>query len=243
MKLFLLCWLTFSITGTLWAASATVAWDPSPSIDVTGYKLYVGTASKTYTKIFDVGSPLQFRTTNLVPTIPYFYAVTAYNSIGLESDFSQEISYIPPLPATTLELNPLGVLTAHLFKGGTFAIQQSQNLISWSLFQTVKPASDTYALTIHFGLNDKNFFRVKFLSAKALPIGGAQAAVIRQADHGIVPPAPPLPPMNLRVPFRVKLKMFFHYRPGHHIDERKGAEMLMAEGPHPFIVIDSNQSF
>jgi hypothetical protein len=74
-----------------------LAWDPSVSTNVAGYMIYFGAASRTYTNVTDVG--LQ---TNVLVACPYgfviYYAVTAYNTIGLESDYSSEVSYGHWLP-------------------------------------------------------------------------------------------------------------------------------------------------
>lgn len=72
----------------------TLAWDESPSPSVAGYRVYFGPASRTYTNTVDVG-----HTTNVTVSVPAgavsYYAATAYDTSGLESDFSAEISYQP----------------------------------------------------------------------------------------------------------------------------------------------------
>ena len=84
----------------LWAVAdrgqaATLAWDPSSG--ATGYKLYSGSSSKTYTNVTDVGNVTSNVVAGLVLGRTYFFAVTAYDSGG-ESDFSNEISYTPVTP-------------------------------------------------------------------------------------------------------------------------------------------------
>ncbi len=61
--------------------------------DLQGYKIHYGTESQTYTADISVDNPTV--TTYLVSTLPagkYFFAVTAYNSVGVESSPSDEVS-------------------------------------------------------------------------------------------------------------------------------------------------------
>ena len=76
----------------------SLAWDLSSDPTVSGYRLYSGGASRSYTNTLDVGN------TNLA-TVPvtlgstYFFPATAYATNGLESDYSVEVSYTVPTPA------------------------------------------------------------------------------------------------------------------------------------------------
>ena len=77
--------LTASVQGQ---TSLTLAWDPNPSPAIAGYRLYDGTASRTYTNVIDVGSVTTGTVSGLVSGVTYFFAVTDYDTNGLESDFS-----------------------------------------------------------------------------------------------------------------------------------------------------------
>jgi hypothetical protein len=82
------------------AGVVTLAWDPSGT-DVAGYRVYFGLNSRAdssiYANVIDVGAQTSVSVPNLVVGTTYFFAVTAYNSLGVESDFSEEIAYAPPL--------------------------------------------------------------------------------------------------------------------------------------------------
>lgn len=86
--------------------SVTVAWDPSPDLSVVGYKAYYGVASRTYTNLINVGTATRATIPGLVEGRTYYFAATAYSALGLESVFSDELSYTVPssnnLPAITL---------------------------------------------------------------------------------------------------------------------------------------------
>lgn len=73
------------------AADVSLAWDASTSPNIAGYRVYVGTASRTYTAPITIGNQTTYTVTALGPGTFYF-AVTAFNTAGNESDFSNEVS-------------------------------------------------------------------------------------------------------------------------------------------------------
>jgi hypothetical protein len=78
------------------AQTVTLAWDPNPAPDIAGYRLYRGTTSGVYTNETEVGNATTASVSNLVAQTTYFFAVTAYNTSGLESAPSNQISYTAP---------------------------------------------------------------------------------------------------------------------------------------------------
>ena len=90
--------------GAQTLAGVTLAWNPSVDPGIAGYYLYQGTASHNYTQQINEGNVTQATTTGLTPGLTYYFAVSAYDTIGLESVLSTEVSYTPPLfpPAITL---------------------------------------------------------------------------------------------------------------------------------------------
>jgi Putative Ig domain len=69
--------------------------DGSALTNLNGYKIYYGDASRTYSGTIRVSNPglTTYIVENLSPG-RYYFAVTAYNSTGEESDFSPEVSTI-----------------------------------------------------------------------------------------------------------------------------------------------------
>lgn len=76
-----------------------LAWDKSSSASVTGYKAYIGNAPRSYTNSINTGTNLTATFSNCISGRTYYFAATAYNDVGLESDFSNEVSYtVPTVP-------------------------------------------------------------------------------------------------------------------------------------------------
>jgi hypothetical protein len=92
------------IAAPVEAASVTLAWDPNPEPDVTGYVLLYGTKPGVYTGQVDVGNRTQYTLLSLQEGT-YYFVVKAYNADGLVSSPSQEVSgtlhatVAPPTPA------------------------------------------------------------------------------------------------------------------------------------------------
>lgn len=79
--------------------SATLAWDaPDTNVDGTpltnlgGFKVYYGTAPGSYTSVVTVGLNTSCEIGSLAQGKKYFFAVTAYDSYGNESGYSNEVS-------------------------------------------------------------------------------------------------------------------------------------------------------
>ena len=73
--------------------TATLSWDASERVDLAGHKIYQATAPGAY------GAPIaavpmnvtDYTVTGLESGTTYFFTVTAYNTDGAESSFSNEV--------------------------------------------------------------------------------------------------------------------------------------------------------
>ncbi len=75
-----------------------LAWDPpsmnkngSALIDLAGFKLYYGLFSKNYSEYVDAGNSNGVEVKGLITGTVYCFAVTAYDTSGNESDYSDEV--------------------------------------------------------------------------------------------------------------------------------------------------------
>jgi len=78
------------------AGSASLAWDPNGEEDLAGYQLYYGQSSGSYQFTVDVGNQTTHTLSGLTDGQTYYFAVTAYDTSGNESNFSNEVSITLP---------------------------------------------------------------------------------------------------------------------------------------------------
>ncbi len=96
-----------------------------------GYNLYFGIGSRQYTNSTPTTE------TNISITLPtrgvlYYFAVTGIDANGLETDFSNEVLYMPPNPKTPPTLGPLVILTVQA-RPAASASQFADTEMSWTL--------------------------------------------------------------------------------------------------------------
>lgn len=92
-----------SETGSVSGGSSNVAklsWDPPTTNadgtswdELAGYKIYYGTSSGNYTEMIDINDPQDTEYTIVSLAFgTYYFAATAYDTSGNETDFSNEVS-------------------------------------------------------------------------------------------------------------------------------------------------------
>jgi hypothetical protein len=84
--------LTLAALSSHGAQSVTLAWDTSPEPDIAGYRVLYGTAASDLDQVIEAGVNTEITIFNLSERTEYFFAVTAYDSVGLESLPSEEVS-------------------------------------------------------------------------------------------------------------------------------------------------------
>lgn len=105
-RVIIACCVVFVITAAFMLISASAAsakdtafsWEPNEETDLAGYKIYAGPSSREYVNTNDCGLPETSAdgrvhcTVENTPTENTFYAATAYDTAGNESDYSNEVS-------------------------------------------------------------------------------------------------------------------------------------------------------
>lgn len=163
-------------------------WDANSEPDVAGYKLYFGTASGNYTEAFDAGRQT-VATVSLLAETTYYFVVTAYNTEGLESPFSNEVTYTTPQVPELLvenrvpaELIPAGgapnlsapamlaggsmSFTVSAVPGQRLLVEASGDLLEWACLGTLENPTGEMRITDTDAYNhQQRFYRVIKASA------------------------------------------------------------------------------
>lgn len=111
--------LTLGIIDLAYSGEALLSWTPpttnvdgTPLTDLSGYKIYYGTATGTYNSTLDVGNTATSTVMNLTEKTTYYFAVTAYDTTGNESSYSNEVSKtIPDLTPPVISGTTIGNIT------------------------------------------------------------------------------------------------------------------------------------
>ncbi|MDH4028308.1 MAG: fibronectin type III domain-containing protein [Nitrospirota bacterium] len=95
-------------SNNIFAADISLSWDPpvtnedgTPLNDLEGYNIYYGTASGSYPQKITVGNVTTYQVTGLASGSTYCFAITAYDTSGNESLYSNEICTTIQTPDTT----------------------------------------------------------------------------------------------------------------------------------------------
>jgi len=84
------------LSGTVFSAVINVSWDNNTETDLDGYRVYYGLSSRDYGHIFNAGKENTVEIQGLEEGRTYYFAVTAYDTSGNESDYSIEKSLSIP---------------------------------------------------------------------------------------------------------------------------------------------------
>jgi predicted phage tail protein len=89
-KVFVLI-LAILAPSSLFAADVSLAWDANSETDLAGYRIYYGTSSRSYGSPVTLGKVTTY-TVQSLSSGTYFFTVTAFNSSGAESGYSNEVT-------------------------------------------------------------------------------------------------------------------------------------------------------
>ncbi len=84
---------------TVQIRAATLSWDApvenvdgSPLTDLSGFRVYYGSASRSYDQSIEVADPMATELVLILSPGTYYFAMTAYDVDDNESAFSNEVS-------------------------------------------------------------------------------------------------------------------------------------------------------
>ncbi len=139
------------------AASVTLGWDAAAG--VSGYKLYRGTASGSYTTSVNVGNQTSYTLSDLASGTTYYFAVTAYDSSQEESGYSNEVSYagggsctysISPSSASFTTSGGTGTITVTAASGCTWSASTG---VSWATISSGTSGTGSGTVTYSVAAN------------------------------------------------------------------------------------------
>jgi hypothetical protein len=160
---------------TNWASApststVTLTWEASPDTNVTGYKIYYGTASGVYTQTASPDTVTQATIAGLTPGVTYFFVATALDVSGLESDYSPECAFAMPALLPELSLSRAG--TSFVLRWSTncpdytlqwsSALQQNNGFVDgWTDLTSSPATSGSYFTYTDTTAAARRYYRLK----------------------------------------------------------------------------------
>jgi hypothetical protein len=92
----LFLWLALAVPAEA-HTTVTLAWDPNPEPEVTGYTVYVGTVPGSFYTSFNVGNRTNWTITGLTNSVQYYFGVQARSSTGAVSPVAVLGHVTPPV--------------------------------------------------------------------------------------------------------------------------------------------------
>ncbi|MEK7545294.1 MAG: fibronectin type III domain-containing protein [Patescibacteria group bacterium] len=161
-------------------ASVRLNWDvATDDVGVTGYKIYYGTDSvknqnqNIYSETTDAGNVIEYSLTGLKNGTPYYFAVTAYDAAGNESNFySPEVSSTPEVSLFT---------ASALSEFGDTAVSKTSTDAAKTPAGIAPTAADALPpKVVKATATDKNLVKVIFSEKITLPTKSAESAFVIQ---------------------------------------------------------------
>ena len=109
-KLSVIVLCAFTASRAVALESVTLAWDANTEGNLAGYRLYYGGASHAYTNVSNLGNVLT-TSMDLLEGGTYYFALTAVNTRGEESDYSAEVSHSIPAIRSAITIATVGAGT------------------------------------------------------------------------------------------------------------------------------------
>ena len=103
-------WALLLFVSNAYAGQVTLAWDAVSAPSLSGYRLYYGQNSSSYSSQLDAGTQTTYTVSGLTDGQTYYFAVTAYDA-DEESDFSNEVSVTISASGVQLSTNPSTIPT------------------------------------------------------------------------------------------------------------------------------------
>lgn len=116
------------------ASAAILEWDRNLETNVAGYRLWWGGQSRAYTNVLTTTNTTAIVSNSMMAPGTNFFAVTAFDTDGLESDYSDEVS---------TSRRPLAPIRLRITN--QIVLQQSTNLFDWTSIATNSIATGSSA--------------------------------------------------------------------------------------------------
>jgi len=174
---FSLCLSPLAGFHTAQAADVTLSWDKNTEKDIAGYKVFSGTSSSNYNgTTYDAGNFTSITASGLQAGTTYYFAAKAYNTSGLESGFSNQVSYAVPsnTTTTTSTTTPTTTTTTSSTSTNTATYALTPYITEGKSYGSISPSARVYVASGSsqtFNITPKTGYQIKEVSVDGSSIG------------------------------------------------------------------------
>jgi hypothetical protein len=135
----------FGLTAAIGDGQVRLAWSANNPAVIQRYRLYFSDLGPNTVELFDSTTAMEYTATNLANGVPYYFAVTAIDTSGLESKKSQVIAVAADVFSIVLEdgdlyTNSLGISVDMTAPTGTGRVELTEDTLTaggdWRAFTT-----------------------------------------------------------------------------------------------------------
>jgi hypothetical protein len=171
--------------------SVNLAWDASSDKNILGYAVYYGTASRQYTNVVVVGNVTSTTVSGLPENATCYFAVTARDALGLESEFSNEVSWFAPtaleptVARVTFQTNGFGKISPDLTArdltlGKSYTVAAIP--VSGHVFAGWAGGSTSEVARLTFVMTKGLVLKAWFIPSPFIPIAGSYTGLFYEDD-------------------------------------------------------------
>ena len=129
---------TSAITRIFSQPTLALSWKANSEPDLAGYKVHYGTSSRTYETSIDVGKKTTYTVTGLTAGT-YYFTVTAFDTAGNETEFSNEVTKTVTGGADTTPLVLSSIQATNITRNGaTVTSDSNQSVTEMLSFKTTE---------------------------------------------------------------------------------------------------------
>ncbi len=191
ISVLLSCVVTFFWVQASAVQNVSLTWDASPDKNVVSYVVYYGMTSRNYSNVRYVGNATNVTITGVPEEATCYFAVTAQDAAGLESELSNEVAHFVPTIATpttarpTLRINGQGAISPD-YSLRDLGIGKNYTVIAvpgtGQVFANWNGYTNSASTRVTFCMKPGLTLEAKFIPSPFIPVAGSYTGLFYESN-------------------------------------------------------------